>query len=178
MDPLTAIGLAGNVVQFVDFALKLVSTSAEIAGSARGATESTLELETVYTTLKTFTLQLEVKETDPRPITGISEGDGALEGLGRNGKAIKDHITALEKIAVDCKIVCDQLLNVVGGLRVKTGTSNRRIKSFGAAFKTALARGKISELEERLNRFQISIALHFFPLLKFVFLSVHSSQPR
>lgn len=176
MDPLTALGLAGNVVQFVDFALDLISTGAEIADSARGATERTLELEKVYNTLKTFTSKLGPKGSDLTLAADISEGNEPLSGLAGGGKAIKAHATALEEIAVDCKTLCDQLLNMVKGLRVKEGTSNPRIRSLGIALKTAFAGKKVNELEERLKRFQALIALHFFPLLKFVLLFVHSSH--
>ncbi|PMD12243.1 hypothetical protein NA56DRAFT_695611 [Hyaloscypha hepaticicola] len=161
MDPLTALGLVGNVVQFVDFALKLISTGAEIAGSARGATEGTLELEKVCNTLNTFTLKLGLEESGQNRIADSPEGDGALADNGET----KKHVMALEEIAVDCRTVCGQLLNIVKGLRVNKGNSNTRIKSFAAAIKTARAGGKISGLEERLKRFQTLITLHFFPLL-------------
>lgn len=164
MDPLTALGLVGNVVQFVDFALKLIGTGAEIAGSAGGATEGTLELEKVCNTLNTFTLKLGLEESGQNPIVDLPEGDGALAG---GGKA-KEHVMALQEIAIDCRTVCGQLLDIVKGLRVNKGTSNARIKSFAAAIKTARAGKKISGLEERLKRFQTLITLHFFPLLKFV----------
>ena len=164
MDPLTALGLAGNVVQFIDYALKLINTGAEIAGSASGATEGTLELEKVCNTLKTFTLKFELEESGQNPNADIPQGDGALAG---GGKA-KEHAMALEMIAIDCRTVCDQLLNIVKGLRVNKGTSNNRIKSFATAIKTVRAGEKISGLEERLKRFQTLIALHFFPLFKFV----------
>jgi hypothetical protein len=36
MDPLTAVSLAGNIVQFVDFSVKLVTGAYEIAGSSTG----------------------------------------------------------------------------------------------------------------------------------------------
>lgn len=166
MDPLSALGLVGNVVQFVDFALKLVGTGAEIAGSAAGATEGTLELEKVCNTLNTFTLKLGLEGIGETSVADIPDGDGVFAGSGK----ATEHVMALEEIALDCRTVCGQLLNIVKGLRVKKGTSNTRIKSFAAAVKTARAGKKIAGLEERLKRFQTLIALHFFPLLKFVLL--------
>jgi len=166
MDPLSALGLVGNVVQFVDFALRLISTGVEIAGSAGGATEGTLELENVCQRLNTFTLSLELEESGQNSIDDIPQGDGAFAGGG--GREAEGHVKALKEIAIDCRSVCGQLLNIVKGLRVIKSTPNARIKSFAAAIKTARAGGKISRLEERLKRFQTLIALHFFPLLKFV----------
>jgi len=45
MDPLTALGLAANIIQFVDFASKLLSTGQELYQS--GASAPNLELSLV-----------------------------------------------------------------------------------------------------------------------------------
>ncbi|OAA66663.1 NACHT nucleoside triphosphatase [Niveomyces insectorum RCEF 264] len=168
MDPLTALGLASNIVQFVDFALKLYSASAEIVGSARGATTHNHELDTVYTRLQTFTSELKLAaDGEPStPADGHSTA-GALENAPGNAhtKAIQPHVTAIEQIAAECRVVCGQLLDVVNGLRVDPTASNRRLRSLGAALKTAFGTKKIAGLEERLKRFQALLALHFFPLL-------------
>ncbi|KAK3322980.1 hypothetical protein B0H66DRAFT_442863, partial [Apodospora peruviana] len=164
MEPLTALGLAGNVVQFIDFGFKLVGTATEIAGSAKGATESTLELDKIYKTLKTFATKLESLESGPDLDT--VDGAGSLPRALAVSREIEAHTVALKAIAVDSRIVCDQLLSVVDGLRVKEGTSGRRIKSIGMAIKMAFKEKKLAGLEERLKRFQALISLHFFPLLE------------
>lgn len=38
MDPLTAIGLASNILSFIDFGVKLTAAAYEVYGSADGAT--------------------------------------------------------------------------------------------------------------------------------------------
>ena len=51
LDPLTAIGLAGNIVQFVDFSSKIVGKANKIYESVDGASTriSTLRLsQTLY----------------------------------------------------------------------------------------------------------------------------------
>jgi hypothetical protein len=48
MDPLTALGLAGNVVQFVQFASSLIQTVVEIRQSSAGCTADVLTLDMVY----------------------------------------------------------------------------------------------------------------------------------
>lgn len=35
LDPFSTLGLAGNIIQFVDFTLKLVSDAREIQGSVK-----------------------------------------------------------------------------------------------------------------------------------------------
>ncbi|CAK7205388.1 hypothetical protein SEUCBS139899_008159 [Sporothrix eucalyptigena] len=165
MDPLTALGLASSVVQFVDFGLKLFSASAEIAGSASGAAGHNLELENVYTKLQTFTSKLELNLADSEP-SPPTDGLPAAIALGNaHIKAIRPHVAAIQQIAADCRAVCSQLLDVVKGLRVDPKASNRRLRSLGAALKTAFRTEKIAGLEARLKRFQELLALHFFPLL-------------
>ncbi|ERS98115.1 hypothetical protein HMPREF1624_04895 [Sporothrix schenckii ATCC 58251] len=166
LDPLTALGLATNIVQFVDFGLKLFSTSIEIAQSAKGATSLNLELEHAYTTLCNFASDLQFTDdgTSDRP---QSNGGAAVDTLGKaHAKAIRPHIAAIEGIAADCQDVCHQLLRVVRGLRVDPGSSKRRLKSVAAAVRMVWSEKKIKSLEERLRRFQELLALHFLPLLK------------
>ena len=58
MDPLTALSLAANVIQFVDFAYKLVSGSKEIYNSASGLTAENDVLETIAQDVWKFTEQI------------------------------------------------------------------------------------------------------------------------
>ncbi|EMR65951.1 putative nacht nucleoside triphosphatase protein [Eutypa lata UCREL1] len=136
MDPLSAIGLAGNLITFVEFAFKVVGTGSEIASSARGATDRTEEDEKVYRTLNDFASKLKPKPND------LSPTENRPQGGPTRTKTIQAHATALEELAIDCGF-----------------------KSFGAALKTALGAKKREELEKRLTRFQTLIGLHFFPLL-------------
>jgi hypothetical protein len=52
MDPLTALGLASNIVQFVDFTSKLISTAHSLYTSTSGAKAEHLELEALANTLR------------------------------------------------------------------------------------------------------------------------------
>jgi hypothetical protein len=47
MDPLTAIGLASSIVQFVDYTTKLIQGAKEIYISVSGTTEENKSLETI-----------------------------------------------------------------------------------------------------------------------------------
>lgn len=52
IDPLTAIGLAGNIVQFIDFGTKIVSKARDIHTSAVGATRDVSDLNHVTEELR------------------------------------------------------------------------------------------------------------------------------
>jgi hypothetical protein len=61
MDPLTAVGLAGNIVQFVDFTGKLISATQKLYVSESGANAENLELEGLAQNLQ----QLAERDTPP-----------------------------------------------------------------------------------------------------------------
>lgn len=164
MDPLSAIGLAGNLITFVEFAFKVVGTGSEIASSARGATDRTEEDEKVYRTLNDIASKLKPKPND------LSPTENRPQGGPTRTKTIQAHATALEELATDCGSVCNQLLEALDNLRVRKSAPYHSFKSFGAALKTALGAKKREELEKRLTRFQTLIGLHFFPLLLYVFI--------
>jgi hypothetical protein len=52
MDPLTAVGLAGNIITFVDFSIEVLSRARQLYDSASGATAENEELESLTKNLK------------------------------------------------------------------------------------------------------------------------------
>jgi hypothetical protein len=71
MDPLTALGLAANIAQFIDFGSKLISTTEEIANA--GQSISVAHLSTITADLVDFnnTLKhhLALEGTEVVPLT-------------------------------------------------------------------------------------------------------------
>ncbi|KAK9421792.1 putative NACHT domain-containing protein [Seiridium unicorne] len=158
MEALAAIGLASNVLQFADFVSKLLTVGNELHGSASGASQKSLELERVYSSLSRFNLNFQ-------------KGNGthdALDFLKPAGNAeivlSVQHATALRNLADDCRAVCDELLGVLGRLRVAHGRW-RAFNSFRAAMMTINETKTIAELEGRIARFQRTIAFHFLPII-------------
>jgi hypothetical protein len=60
LDPFSALGVAANVVQFIDFGSKLISESHEIYKSATGTSTGMVELEMIYVDLNKFTKNLQL----------------------------------------------------------------------------------------------------------------------
>ena len=58
MDPFTCISLAGSIVAFVDFGLKIVSAAREMHSSASGATPENKDLESLTRKLKDLSVGL------------------------------------------------------------------------------------------------------------------------
>jgi hypothetical protein len=58
LDPLTALSVAGTIVQFVDFSSKILSHTAEFYNSAEGALSTNEELELVTADLSNLLARL------------------------------------------------------------------------------------------------------------------------
>ncbi|KAF2083669.1 hypothetical protein K490DRAFT_51088 [Saccharata proteae CBS 121410] len=61
LDAFAALGLAANIVQFVDFTHKLISEAKEIHSSVRGVSSRHLVLETIANELRLVTDRLDLK---------------------------------------------------------------------------------------------------------------------
>lgn len=69
MDPLTIIGLVGNIVQLVDFSGKLISKSTELYQSSEGALAENIYTETVTNHLDLLNNKLKNARTPTLPQT-------------------------------------------------------------------------------------------------------------
>jgi hypothetical protein len=128
MDPLTAIGLAGNVIQFIDFSCKLFSQTREIFISGACASKETLAVFVVTEDLKNLCGKLSV--TDPQnPSEGV------------NSSTHGD----IRFIATRCGIAAQELLGALE--RVKTSKPNSKWNSFKLCLKTVWNSKAIDEME-------------------------------
>lgn len=73
MDPLTAIGLAGNILQFIDFTAKLLSQADEIRHA--GSAASTFDLINVTKDFETLTQKLTVAAPQNSTLIQLSQDD-------------------------------------------------------------------------------------------------------
>ncbi|RYP12088.1 hypothetical protein DL767_011483 [Monosporascus sp. MG133] len=73
MEPLAAVGLASNVVQFVQFLSSLIHTAVEIHRSSSGITQDILTLDDLYEQLTDFNAKL---ESSALPAEGYLNGPG------------------------------------------------------------------------------------------------------
>src|SRR5580692_7705566 len=130
MEAVAAIGLTGNVLQFIQYAAQLLSTGTEIYRSSTGSSQKNHELENIYEKLNNFTSTLQGQETAGH-LSGGRGFPNVTQGTGNHA-----HISALIDLARDCRDVCDQLLETIRKLKVKDGRW-RRFRSFRAALEVA-----------------------------------------
>lgn len=91
MDPVSALGVAASVVQFVDFASSLVCSTYEIYKSASGGSAASVDLETITISLKTLTIDVQ-KSLD----------------RAASGKELSTSDLELKKVCSDCHAVTER----------------------------------------------------------------------
>ncbi|KAH8782029.1 hypothetical protein F5882DRAFT_499362 [Hyaloscypha sp. PMI_1271] len=133
MDPLTALGLAGNIVQFVDFTSKLISTTQKLYDSSSGAKDEHLELENLARNIQ------EQAEHAKSRLGGVS-GPAILS---------KEHGTILD-LSDQCIEVSNQLLSLLESVKVKG--QHRGWDSFHQALRSVWKKEDIKALQQRLDR--------------------------
>ena len=146
LDPLTAIGLAGNIVQFVDFCTKVVSKAHRIYRSTDGSLAENFDAETISRDLLYLTTKIEA---------------------GSGPSLASDDEQALQNLCTGCNDVAQELLTVLGSLR--SGTKLGKWKSLKQALKNVWSKGRIEALQTRLAGFREELDLHVLIDLRCVY---------
>ncbi|KAE9366262.1 hypothetical protein N431DRAFT_386517, partial [Stipitochalara longipes BDJ] len=131
LDPLSALSLAGNIIQFVEFGTKLVHGTNEIIKSTEGSLEKHVWLEETTSSLGQLSNDLAI-DTQRGPTASHSKKDEELLNL-----------------AISCKHDADDLLATLGDLKAQN--PGRKWQSFVQALRSVWKESKIKELERRLN---------------------------
>jgi hypothetical protein len=140
LDPITALSIAGNVVQFIDFGLKATSKAREIHRSATGALEENIDLEVVSTDLIAVLKNLEVQ-------AGVTTGTDGLDDLCRR-----------------CTEAGNQLLAALTGFKVSGKKS--KVKSARKALKSMWGKTRVEEMKKRLEGYRDEMQFHILVSLK------------
>lgn len=149
MAELAALGLASNIVQFIDFGLTLFHEGKELYDSDEGGSAQRLELETVTEDLNDIAQELQ------QGALPANKGDAALRKLG-----------------ADCEKLAKELLGILDKLKVKDG-QNRKWASFKQAVKGMVKDGKIRNIEARLQKYREQLGERLLYILRFVFQQSH-----
>jgi hypothetical protein len=137
LDPLTALSLAGTVVQFVDFSTKLVTKTYELHKSKSGCLRVNEELEEVSLSLKMLALKLK------RPLALGDEQDADAK--------------ALEKLCDACVTIADEMVERLDRVKVnaKSGSFRSMKEALLAAFKDGSQKNPAGELDSLVRRLQM-----------------------
>jgi hypothetical protein len=136
MDPITAVGLIGNIMSIIDYGYKAVSTAAEIYSSAAGATASDEELTRIATHIRDISVGLLARDESTARFSAISVPESQS--------------TELRSLAEECANLADDLLALVQSARAKEKGS--KLETIKALFRKTKLENKRKDLERRLDR--------------------------
>ena len=135
LDPLTALSVAGNVVQFVDFTTKLLSKSRKIYNSANGALVENMELEAVARNLMELSSRISEAFRSKADDVQLTWEDRNLQTLCEN-----------------CGAVAEEILALLG--KLKLHSKHGKWDSFRKALKTVGSENELDGLMRRLEMYR------------------------
>lgn len=138
MDPLSALSIAGNVIQFLDFSTKLFKEAREIYHSSSGTSSGVRTLGTISEQLATLRKSFTAED---------------LKSLD------------LKEMAVQCNGVADEMRALVDRVTLKKPGGDGYWASFALALRTVLSKGQIQNLERRLDKLQKQLGLQMQKLV-------------
>jgi hypothetical protein len=115
MDPLTALSVAGSVIQFADFGMKLFADGRELYKSTRGILAAHEELELVTVDLRALIVKV-ARVRDSEVAESENKGD-------QDGEA------SFRKICCDAIKLAEELIDALHKLKLREG-KNRIWESF------------------------------------------------
>lgn len=133
MDPLGAIGLAGNIITFVDFTSKLIAKTHEIYSSSTGITNEHADLAKVINDVHTMTRQLDCSAGPP----------------------VTDDETALFDLVKECRKLSADLVRALK--RLQTRNPSSKLESFHGAWRVMREKDNLESLEKRVDRYRRQI---------------------
>lgn len=139
MDPVSALGLAINILTVIDFSYKIISAATEIA--ARGKTKENDDIEVVIEDLDAINQKL------MSPINGASE-----------------HETALRALAEKSHDISGELQGILTKLKVEKGAA--KIQSLAKAIRAAYHKQDISDRLKTLDLYRMEVLTRLVLVVK------------
>ena len=147
LDPLSALSLASNVVQFIDFGSRLISEIQEIRQSASGLTKENIDF---LFTAEAFRRKSDILFANP------------TDGIGSSSLPLSR--SALQEFVVPCRQVSDELIAILEGLKVME--PRKRQQSFRQALRSITKRRKIKELVAKMGILRKLVDSHLITILR------------
>lgn len=143
MDPLTAIGLAGNIISFIDFSYKVVAGVNKILDSSSGMTPENAKLSALVDDLTAVTQDL------------VSDVPARTE----NEKQ-------LCILATNCHVLSGEICQMLRSLKI--GDKKSKWQGMIVKMKSMRKEKEIEAIERRLNSYQSEILIRLNVMFKYV----------
>ncbi|KAE9363293.1 hypothetical protein N431DRAFT_564836 [Stipitochalara longipes BDJ] len=132
MDPITAVGFAASILNFVDFSWTLIKGSYEI-----------YDLGTTYDNMRITSV--------------LSDLDGITKSLQSNVRGNSPHVKDLKSLAAECITVSQELSAILKDLEMKEG--NKIWRSLEAKWKSMRKEKEIATIEQKLIEYRLQLLL-------------------
>ena len=123
MEALATLSLAANIVQFIDFGTRLLSSANELSQSAEGSLKDNTAIEAVVEHLKTTLTRIQSSSSQARP--------------------------AAQSLGTECTKIIENLLRALADLKVQNQPT--RWRSFRKAIKSVRSKAVIEQWLDRLR---------------------------
>jgi RecA-family ATPase len=143
MDPLSALSLAGNVLQFIDFGTKLFSKAGELYKSTVGSLAANDQLELVTADLRAL-------------VSKLRQSLSSEETQGEIVREDKETWSSFKRVCDEAADVADEIILRLGKLRLQDGKF-RRLRSILQAVETLWSEREITSLLKRLSSLRIAL---------------------
>ncbi|KAI2622157.1 hypothetical protein GGS26DRAFT_249749 [Hypomontagnella submonticulosa] len=148
MEAIVAVGLASNVVQFVDFTTKLVVIANELRNDA--ASSENRDHQAIATHLEA--LAQSISDT--------------TKAISQASTTAPPEERALQPVADKCCELAKDLLNRLQKCGIKPGQNGSRFQRAKAAFKTLWNKKEIGEISNRLEFFRSELTIHYMTQIR------------
>ena len=156
MDPVSALGVAAAVVQFVDFGNRVLSKTSNAYKSARSGH---LDLEIVTKDMIKVTKKLD---------------EGLQAGSLAKRAQLSTEERELQQLCQECNHIASQLSKALADLKPPKLQFWRKWESFYQALRSIWAEDKIEALQKQLDEFRKQLVFKILVLLRFEILySIH-----
>ncbi|TKA70985.1 hypothetical protein B0A55_08031 [Friedmanniomyces simplex] len=149
VDPLTALGAASSIVQFVDFSSKIISSCYSTYKSISGASEEHVHLETVTTRLRDFSGRLQ-----------------AYQDAGYYARQDPQEVAELRQMAGMCYQTADDLVKVLEDLKVTKTGPLRTWDAVRQAIRSARKQHAIENADDKLQKIQNQLGLQLMQVIR------------
>jgi len=180
MDPVTAIALVGNILQFSEFAFKFLKSVKEAFQT--GELRSTTRLESAVTHVRGL-VNDSLNET--RDFKTRLEGKISAS---KQTKSMIDNEDMLEELCTDCLKICDTLLErlqnlkdwkKIAGSRLQNLSGQGNVldsswRAFLMVLKTVWSQGDIKSLMERVEQIRKRMEFNILVSLRYINMDLRS----
>lgn len=156
MDPLSALSLAGAVVQFVQFTAALLRSTRSIHSwrqNSSGVSSEIEKIDDIYRKLSSLSSTLRTRSRANPPTDADSD---PIE--------VSEDSSDIQELAAQCQEDCDRLLAILDKLKPDLSCHPKIWKSFRLALQQTAKADEIDKIQGRLTNIQTVILIHITTL--------------